>query len=52
MSRVLPLREVSEEEAEQVHNTISELKPDIRICVIFLAKYVINSLYQVWIRCK
>ena len=29
--------------------TISELKPDIKICVIFLAKYIINSLYQVWI---
>jgi len=31
------------------YNTISELKCDIRVCVIFLAKYNINSLYQVWI---
>ena len=30
-------------------NPISELKPDIKICVIFLAKYTINSLHQVWI---
>ena len=30
-------------------NTISELKYDISVCVIFLAKYSINSLYQVWI---
>ena len=32
-----------------INNTISELKCDIRMCVIILAKYAINSLYQVWI---
>jgi hypothetical protein len=31
------------------YNTISELKCDIRMCVVFLAKYTINSLYQVWV---